>query len=69
MAGGGGTLLYNLYQDVGHDQEWGTGGAAVVVENTPSTLETVDVYGLIAAGQEAPAGSYSDSVTITLNIN
>ena len=69
MASGAARLLYNLYQDVGHDQEWGTDGTAFIVENTPSTLETVDVYGLIEPGQEAPAGSYSDSVTITLNIN
>jgi spore coat protein U-like protein len=69
MASGAARLRYNLYQDVGHDQEWATDGAAVIVEDTPSTLQTVDVYGLIEAGQESPAGSYSDSVTITLNIN
>ena len=46
------------------------GDAALPVpSNTSSTQQTVEVYGLIAAGQASPAGSYSDTVLITLNID
>jgi spore coat protein U-like protein len=69
MAAGEGTLLYELYQDAGREQEWSTAGEALIVQDTPSSLETVDVYGSIVPGQESPAGNYSDTVQITLNIN
>ena len=69
MASGAARLLYELYRDPGHGQEWGMGDAALPVVNTPSTQQTVEVYGLIAAGQASPAGSYSDTVLITLNID
>ena len=37
-------------------QEWGMGDAALPVANTPSTQQTVEVYGLIAAGQAIAGG-------------
>jgi spore coat protein U-like protein len=69
MAAGAGRLPYQLYKDASRQQEWGTGDDGLTVEDTSASLETVDVYGLIAAGEESPPGDYSDTVTITLNID
>jgi spore coat protein U-like protein len=69
MADGAERLLYELYQDVGRQQEWGAVGDAVSIQSTSADEETVQVYGLIPQGQSAPAGSYSDVVQITLNID
>jgi spore coat protein U-like protein len=71
MAGGGdGTLLYELYTDSSRLDVWGEGPeAGLVVTGTPSSQQTVEVYGLIDADQDQPAGTYNDTVQITLNIN
>jgi spore coat protein U-like protein len=69
MAGNGGILRYQLYSDSGRAQVWGTAGDALGVTAPSSSEETVQVYGRIEADQDAPAGSYSDTVQITLNVN
>ena len=69
MAAGAERLLYELYQDPTRQQEWGTDGAALSVGSTSAALETVQVYGLIPQGQDAPAGNYNDVVQITLNLD
>jgi spore coat protein U-like protein len=69
MADGAGRLLYEIYQDSNRSQEWGTGGNAVIVTSDTASETTVPVYGLIPQGQSVPAGSYSDTVQITLDIN
>jgi spore coat protein U-like protein len=69
LAGGGGTLTYQLYKDAGHSDAWGLGTGGKDVPETSAEQTTVDVYGLIGPGQDSPAGSYSDVVQITLNIN
>ena len=69
MASGAERLLYELYQDPSRQQAWRTDGDALSVESTSAALETVQVYGLIPQGQDAPAGSYSDVVQITLNLD
>lgn len=68
------SLNYNLYTDSGHTLVWnsscGTGnncdsgtGAGPGVGNE----QTYTVYGQIPAGQNVPAGSYSDTITVTVN--
>ena len=69
MADGAERLLYELYQDPARQQAWGTEGDALSVGSTSAALETVQVYGLIPQGQDAPAGNYSDVVQITLNLD
>jgi spore coat protein U-like protein len=63
-------LAYNFYVDAGGATVWGdgTGGTATrsdrVFKNKPWT---VTLYGRIPAGQDVSAGSYSDTLTITIN--
>jgi spore coat protein U-like protein len=69
MTGGGGILRYQLFRDANHQQVWREGpDEGLDVENTPASQQDVPVYGLIAADQDVPAGSYNDIVLITLNI-
>lgn len=75
---GGDTLSYELYQDVGRTVTWGNAqdtstiaadDAADTTGNGISTLNTAQtrtVYGRIPAGQDVNAGSYSNTVTITI---
>jgi spore coat protein U-like protein len=68
-AGGGGTLTYQLFKDSNRGDPWGLGTGGMIIDDTPGEVTTVDVYGLIEAGQNSPTGNYSDVVQITLNIN
>jgi spore coat protein U-like protein len=69
MASGDARLQYELFQNPARSTVWGEDGAALVVESTSTSATPVPVYGLIQAGQDSAAGSYSDTVLITLNIN
>lgn len=69
MANGTGEfLVYELYKEAAHTNVWGNSAPAwVTLANAPSNLpQTQTVYGRIAPGQNVLAGSYSDTVTITL---
>src|SRR5438094_359813 len=68
QAAGSGRLAYNIYRDSGFTQLWGDGTAGT----TPLTLTVVlntsfTVYGKVDAGQNVPAGTYADTVVITIN--
>ena len=70
MAGPNGTnLAYNLYTDSGHDTVWGDGTTGSVVSGTGTgSAVNETVYGEVAAGQQGvEAGSYSDTVTVSVN--
>lgn len=71
MAGGGSYLSYELYQDNSLTTLWGTGnpGNAFVPAVAPNrNPRTFTIYGRIPAGQDTvPVGSYSDSITATVN--
>lgn len=71
MADGSGDYLsYDLYTDSGHTVVWNTtnsGGHTYQPTFDTSTTATATVYGEIPAGTQVPAGSYSDSVTMTIN--
>jgi spore coat protein U-like protein len=62
-------LTYGLYQDAGHGQPWGD----TLATSRPGTgvggNQTMTVYGLIASGQNAILGTYSDSVVVTVTYN
>jgi spore coat protein U-like protein len=61
-------LFYNLYQNASRTTIWGDDSASDYhVGNPPNNKDvTLTVYGRITAGQDVSAGSYSDSVTVTV---
>lgn len=71
LFGGSDRLNYNLYLDAGHSQIWGdgTGGtlrhvSVSVFNNRPVTLT---IFGRIPPGQDVSAGTYSDTIVVTVN--
>ena len=74
MSGGGHTLQYQLYKDVARTTVWGDGTAStstvagsVLLSLTFPVLGNHTVYGRIPASQTgAYAGSYSDTITVTV---
>ncbi|NTV94801.1 MAG: spore coat protein U domain-containing protein [Thiobacillus sp.] len=64
-------LPYELYQDSGHSTVWGgtaySAGSAKSSQTGTGSEQTHSLYGGIAAGQNVPKGSYSDTVTVTVN--
>jgi spore coat protein U-like protein len=68
MAAGTERLRYDLYRDTARTQAWGCDAASsqgftAASSNTATTLQT---YGRIPAGQDVAAGSYADTVTVTV---
>ena len=70
MKNGSWNLNYNLYTSVARTQIWGngTGGTASVSYGGAGTgpTYTITVYGRIPASQNVGAGSYSDSLLVTI---
>ena len=63
-------LSYELYQDSAHTTVWGVGnpGNAFVPPVAPSkTARAFPIYGRIPAGQGSTVGSYTDTVTASVN--
>jgi spore coat protein U-like protein len=62
-------LTYELYQDSGRATVWGnSGGALLSPPAAPSKApRNFSVYGRIAANQDVPAGTYTDTVVATVN--
>jgi spore coat protein U-like protein len=74
MASGGNTLNYNLYTNITRTTIWGdnTGGSsrvtgAILVQLLVPTSNLHTIYGRIPASQNVAAGSYGDTITVTLN--
>ncbi len=68
LASGGDRLDYNLYIDAARTAVWG--------DPNPNHYHTgpllwwpvtLTIYGQIPAGQDVPAGTYTDAVTVTIN--
>lgn len=69
MQGPSGTLPYNLYADPLHLQVWGTGATQGVTRVFLALLaidDTTTIYGRIPGGQNVGAGSYGDTITVTV---
>lgn len=59
-------LAYSLYSDTGRTTVWGnTAGTGQASTGTGSQV-ALTVYGAVAAGQNVPAGNYSDTVVATV---
>jgi spore coat protein U-like protein len=65
IDGGGDTLAYELYSDSNRQTVWDD-SVGVDINGVSAAQEFAQVYGRILAGEDAPAGNYSDTVLITL---
>jgi len=65
-------LTYNMYTDSGRTLVWGDGSAGTntvtdsYLLSLGSTTRNYTVYGRVAGGQNKPAGTYTDTVTMTV---
>jgi spore coat protein U-like protein len=58
---------YDLYQDAGRNTAWGAQGSGTEQGGTgTNAAQTVTVYGRVPSGQSIGAGTYSDTVTATI---
>ena len=71
LTSGSNTINYNLYTDAARSTIWGdtTGGTSRYSNGNPANNQSivVTVYGRITSGQDVSAGSYSDTITATIN--
>ena len=67
----GETLNYNLYLDAARSIIWGdgTGGTQYYFDKNPPNKKdvVVTIYARTPAGQDAATGSYTDTITATIN--
>ena len=72
LQSGANSLSYNLYTNAARTSVWGDGTSSTsVISANPflivgSNSVNYTVYGSIAAGQDRPAGSYTDTLTVTM---
>ncbi len=61
-------LSYNIYQDAGMTTIWGDGtnGTTPIIVNRIGKNKRYTYYGQIFSGQDVSAGSYTDSLIITI---
>ena len=67
--GSGHFLTYELYKETGRVTVWGAAGGALLSTSAAPSKDARDftVYGRVTAGQDATAGSYTDTVVATVN--
>jgi spore coat protein U-like protein len=70
MLGGSFKLNYELYQDPAHTQRWGSAAEAKPFTGTGpgggSMATAINVPGVLPAGQNVGAGSYLDTILVTV---
>ena len=67
LMSGAGALRYGLFQDPARRINWGnTAGVDTVEVSAAGTRQIVTIYGEVPAGQQVPAGTYNDVITIHL---
>lgn len=72
-GGGTSTLNYGLFRDPGRTAVWGfssginTVQQTVAIPNFATVTTTFTIYGRMPAQQDVPAGSYADSVQLTVS--
>ncbi len=65
--GSGGQLNYGIFRDLARAQNFGQGTDARLLTVDVSGSGNVSVYGKIPGGQVAAAGTYTDTVVITMD--
>lgn len=67
LTNGANTLNYTLYGDSNHTTVWGNTVGTNTVSGTYTLAQPAyTVYGRIASGQVVPAGTYTDTITVTI---
>lgn len=67
MTSGSNTLNYSLFQEVTHVTVWGdTVGSDTVADTGTGAVQNHTVFGQIPASQAVPAGTYTDTITVTI---
>lgn len=67
MDGGDRHVAYELYRDSARTLRWGTSPGGDTLEGTGTgNPQNVTVHGRVPAGQSVPAGTYRDTITITV---
>ena len=66
MIAGANVLAYNLYVDAARVMVWGDGTAGTSTVSATATIADRTVYGRLPPRQSVPAGSYIDTITVTI---
>jgi spore coat protein U-like protein len=66
MTLGAQAVIYGLYKNAARTQPWGNSGAQLVTGTGAGTLQTLTVYGRVPAQATPPAGTYTDTVVVTV---
>jgi spore coat protein U-like protein len=67
MLRGSEPLSYNLYANAARSAVWGDGTGVSYYVLGPGGTQSVPIYGRIAPLQDVSAGSYLDTIIVTLN--
>jgi spore coat protein U-like protein len=67
MSAGGTFLSYFLYTDSARTTVWGNTAETGIAPITTGETQDVEAFGRIPAGQNVPAGSYTDTVVVSVN--
>jgi spore coat protein U domain-containing protein, fimbrial subunit CupE1/2/3/6 len=73
LGSGGSHLTYNLYTSAAYSSVWGDGSGTTTLVSDQRTLivgsniSSYTVYGRIPAGQDPAAGTYLDTIVVTVN--
>ena len=66
---GGATLSYQLFQNASRTVNFGnTAGVDTVTALGIATVEPINIYPQVAAGQLVPAGTYTDTITVSVAV-
>lgn len=66
-AGGAQNVAYELYSDAGHSSRWGALNTTEEVGGIgTNSAQAMTVFGRIASSQSVAAGTYTDTVTATI---
>ncbi|MDH4232537.1 MAG: spore coat U domain-containing protein [Nitrospirota bacterium] len=66
MTAGTESLTYELYTDAARTTVWDASKTGVGNSSASNAVQTIDIYGKIPKLQDVGAGSYSESVTVTV---
>ena len=68
MSTGANTLDYTIYKETGRTTVWGNTVSTNTISATALVTPTVHTaYGRVSTGQNVPAGTYTDTITVTVN--
>ena len=66
MSSGQSDMTYNLYTGSARTTVWGDGSGGTLTVGGSGTSSEFTVHGRIDAGQNLPAGTYTDTVVVTV---